>query len=186
MDLSSYPLPSQSLELFFRTAVSVPFLWEESPGKPWTTHLTWDSNMSNISRKLDFPPRLQQSGRDQKGRIMDVGGRVDAYPLLSLLDIEGEAAYLMLPANSGWVVFLIYISTKAVAENLNVCCSSRFVILINFWTTMQSHDGIIVCREPSVDASSRRLHGRWSEKQRDDQFCEHARYSPRRLKLDTR
>lgn len=186
MDLSSYPLPSQSLELFFRTAVSVPFLWEESPGKPWTTHLTWDSNMSNISRKLDFPPRLQQSGRDQKGRIMDVGGRVDAYPLLSLLDIEGAAAYLMLPANSGWVVFLIYISTKAVAENLNVCCSSRFVILINFWTTMQSHDGIIVCREPSVDASSRRLHGRWSEKQRDDQFCEHARYSPLRLKLDTR
>lgn len=118
MDLSSYPLPSQSLELFFRTAVSVPFLWEEAPGKPWTTHLTWDSNMSNISRKLDFPPRLQQSEKERfpaswgqrSGRIMDVGGRVDAYPLLSLLEKERQPISCYQPILGEW--FSLYISQQ--------------------------------------------------------------------------
>ncbi|KAL3521658.1 hypothetical protein ACH5RR_019807 [Cinchona calisaya] len=65
--LSLYKLPSKQKEpqVMFTppistTTASIPFEWEEAPGKP-RAHFTKNKNISNssVARCLDLPPRLQ-------------------------------------------------------------------------------------------------------------------------------
>lgn len=58
LPMQTSPEPAGTLTPPLRTAGSVPFLWEEAPGKP---RLTWQQlEMKAASSKgLDLPPRLQ-------------------------------------------------------------------------------------------------------------------------------
>ncbi|XP_042480572.1 uncharacterized protein At4g00950-like [Macadamia integrifolia] len=63
LSLFSLPIPQQSqdppgmLTPPFKSPASVPFLWEEAPGKPLLTSNS--SSSSAIARCLELPPRLQ-------------------------------------------------------------------------------------------------------------------------------
>ncbi|XP_043716063.1 uncharacterized protein At4g00950-like [Telopea speciosissima] len=67
LSLFSLPVPQQSsdpsgmLTPPFRPPASVPFLWEEAPGKPLLTSNSSSSSSSSsaIARCLELPPRLQ-------------------------------------------------------------------------------------------------------------------------------
>ncbi|KAE9608860.1 hypothetical protein Lal_00019980 [Lupinus albus] len=41
-----------------QTEVSVPFMWEEAPGKPRRCHTQSEPNNNNTTRTLELPPRL--------------------------------------------------------------------------------------------------------------------------------
>lgn len=64
LSLPSKPLePSGALTPPLRTRASVPFQWEEVPGKPRSNHTIIDQSKPSCARTLELPPRLLKEAK---------------------------------------------------------------------------------------------------------------------------